>query len=924
MVLGCLLAAPWGCGAPRPMALEPPDETRFTRTVLVDGLDEPIKMDFDREGRVYIIERGGALKRFDEATGQLTELGSAPVFTGSESGLIGILLDEQFETTRHIFLYYQVPGEVREARLSRFTLGANDRLELGSEVVLLSWPHDVASHMGGGMVWDPRGTGDLYLATGDNTQPSQYSRLQWTNAAGGIGEAQVRDAQRTSGNTNDLRGKILRIRPQRGGGYTIPEGNLFPPGMPNTRPEIYVMGARNPWRLSIDSRTGHLYWGDIGPDAGQDSLGVGPRGYDEFNVAPSAGNYGWPFFIGYNRAYHSYDPETGTYGAPLDPERPVNASPNNAGLRELPPARPALVAYPYAVSEEYPFLGSGGRASLGGPLFRQADFSAAERPFPAYYEGKWIVGDFARAWIMVIATAGESGEVASIERFLADEEFYSPLDLKFGPDGDLYVLEYGRSPEGRLSKIEYNAGNRPPRVQVAINRSAGAVPLEVRLSSEGTVDYDGDPLSYEWVVTRAEGGPPQRFTEPHPTVTLSQPGVYRAVLTATDPHGASDSGELEIVAGNEPPAVTLEVTRGNRSFYFPGDAVEYRVTVSDREDGSLADAGIAPEDVYVSVEYLPLGMSPLDLEEVTSLGPEVPVQHMRALGLVARYNCAACHAVDAPSIGPSFLQAAERYGERDGATAYLADKIISGGSGVWGDSPMPPHPGMRPAEGAALARYILGLGGADVGPRRLPLQGSVRTEGRLAADRRAPEQGAYLLRATYTDRGAGGVAPITTSKALLLRYPHLASETAEVISEGIAHSPSRGDPMFIISESGAHVGVRNIDLTGIDALEIAALTRFWTWSHFVGGTAEVRLGSATGQLIGEPASIRPPTAVPESGVFFGDDLDPPMVVDVSGIDGVHDLFFVFHNPELAAGEALFLLTGIGFRNDGASSSATDR
>lgn len=893
-------------------AAGPPEENRFTRTVLLEGLDEPIALDFDRQGQVYIIERPGALKRFDEATGQVTLLGTIPVFTESECGLIGLLLDREFETTRHIYLYYQVPGEVRESRLSRFTLSTDDQLDLGSEIVLLSWPHEVASHMGGGMIWDPRGTGDLYLATGENSTPTQYSPLLWTNP-GGAGQ----DAQRTAGNTNDLRGKILRIRPQPDGSYTIPEGNLFPPGTPNTRPEIYVMGTRNPWRLSIDSRTGYLYWGDVGPDAGQDSTGIGPRGYDELNVAPSAGNYGWPFFIGYNRPYHSYDPETETFGATFDPERPVNSSPNNTGLRELPPARPALIAYPYGVSEEYPILSSGGRAAVGGPLFRTANFAAAARPFPEYYDGKWLVVDFIRNWIMVVATNEQGTEVVSLERFLPAERYNSPLDMKFGSSGDLYVIEYGRSPDGRLSKIEYNAGNRAPRVQAAVDRTAGATPLRIALSSEGTLDHDGDRLRYEWVVTRREGGASQRFTDPNPTVTLTEPGVYHVVLTATDPAGESGSTELEIVAGNEPPVLTLEITGGNRSFYFPDGAIAYRVNVSDHEDGRLADGDIAAEDVQVTVEYVPAGLSPVDLAEVNSLTPGASAQHVRAFGLLAQYNCAACHAVDTRILGPSFHEVAQRYQDRQGAVDFLSQKIITGGSGVWGQTPMPPHPSITPAQGATLAQYVLSLARADAAPQRLPLQGryapTVRTVPRGEPDQQLePQPGAYLLRATYTDRGASGVAPIMASQVVLLRYPQLAPETADVISEGISDAPSRGDPMFIVSRDGAHISFRGIDLTGVDRVEIGALTRFWTWSHFLGGTAEVRLGSPTGQLVGTPVTITPPATLPDQ-VVLGENLEKPVVVDVSAVSGMHDVYFVFRNAQARADDALMILTGIGFR-----------
>ncbi len=60
------------------------------------------------------------------------------------------------------------------------------------------------------------------------------------------------DAQRSAANTNDLRGKVLRIKPKANGGYAIPRGNLFPVGTPKTRPEIYAMGLRNPFRIEVD------------------------------------------------------------------------------------------------------------------------------------------------------------------------------------------------------------------------------------------------------------------------------------------------------------------------------------------------------------------------------------------------------------------------------------------------------------------------------------------------------------------------------------------------------------------------------------------------------------------------------------------------------------------------------------------------
>ena len=184
--------------------------------------------------------------------------------------------------------------------------------------------------------------GNLFLSTGDDTNPFESDGFSPSDERPGRSPW---DAQKGSSNTNDLRGKILRITPQPDGSYTIPEGNLFPPGTPNSRPEIYVMGCRNPYRIGIDYKSGYLYWGDVGPDARADDEVRGPRGIDEFNQAKEAGFFGWPYFTGNNLAYAEHDFASNTTGNFHDPAAPINNSPNNNGLQELPPAQEAMIYY---------------------------------------------------------------------------------------------------------------------------------------------------------------------------------------------------------------------------------------------------------------------------------------------------------------------------------------------------------------------------------------------------------------------------------------------------------------------------------------------------------------------------------------------------------------------------------------------------
>jgi Glucose/sorbosone dehydrogenases len=113
------------------------DLTRFTRKVLVEGLNEPIQLEFDRRGRVWWIERGGNLRRLDESTGKVALIGKIPIALVGEAGLIGLLLDRDFERSRHLYVYYSAPGDVREMHLSRFTVNAKDSLDLRSEIIMM-------------------------------------------------------------------------------------------------------------------------------------------------------------------------------------------------------------------------------------------------------------------------------------------------------------------------------------------------------------------------------------------------------------------------------------------------------------------------------------------------------------------------------------------------------------------------------------------------------------------------------------------------------------------------------------------------------------------------------------------------------------------------------------------------------------------
>ena len=430
-----------------------PAENHFKQTVFVQGMDEPMELDLLDDGRILYIERPGSIKIVDPDAGTVTFVDSLDVFHQLEDGLLGLAVDPDYTNNHWIYLFYSPPGDEAKQHVSRFVL-QGDSLSAETIVLVIHNQRDECCHAAGSLEFGP--DGNLFIAVGDNTNPfasdgfnpidEQPGRSPW-------------DAQKSAANPNDLRGKILRIKPESDGTYSIPEGNLFPEGTEGTRPEIYAMGLRNPYRMAIDRRTGYLYWGDVGPDAGADNPTRGPQGHDEINQARTPGFFGWPYFIGNNKPYHDYDFGPQTSGPLFDPTAPVNDSPNNTGIQTLPPAQPAFIWYPYGPSAEFPLLGAGGRTAVAGPVFYWDDYEDTARRFPPYYDGKLFIYEWMRDQIFVV-TMNEQSDYESIERFLPSTTFSNPIDMLFGPDGAMYLLEYGNTwnaanPDARLSRIDY-------------------------------------------------------------------------------------------------------------------------------------------------------------------------------------------------------------------------------------------------------------------------------------------------------------------------------------------------------------------------------------------------------------------------------------------------------------------------------------
>ncbi|TCO47347.1 ThuA domain-containing protein [Actinocrispum wychmicini] len=555
----------------------------FQKVTLDDNTSNPMMLDVAGDGRVFYIDRLGDVKVIRPAGGVLTA-GHLDVFTANESGLLGIALDPRFTTNNWMYLYYSPNGKDVD-RLSRFTVKADNTLDMTSEKVVLEVPVQRAEccHHGGGMVFDP-GTGDLWLANGDNTNPFASDGYAPIDQRGGRSSW---DAQRTSANTNDLRGKVLRIHPQSDGTYTIPVGNLFAPGTANTRPEIYGMGFRNPFRIGIDPKTHKLMVANYGPDAGTASATRGPENTVEWDILNQPGNYGWPYCIGNNKAYNQYDFATGTSGALFDCAHPVNNSPNNTGLTALPPALPAMVYYHYSADPAFPEIGGGG-APMAGPVYRYDPALGSDRKWPAYWDGKEIFGEWNQNKLYSFQLNEDGGKLTDINQIFPSFTFKKPMDMKFGPDGALYLIEWGSgfggdNTDSGIYRIDYVQGNRAPIAKATADRTSGPAPLAVHFSSDGSRDPDGTPITYAWDF---DGNGTTDSTTANPTFTYPTNGNFSATLTVTDPSGKSATASVPIVVGNTAPTVTLNLPPNGGVFDW-GDQVRFGVTVTDPEDGTI-------------------------------------------------------------------------------------------------------------------------------------------------------------------------------------------------------------------------------------------------------------------------------------------------------------------------------------------------
>jgi cytochrome c len=841
------------------------DPGRFEREIIVPACHDPMQCEITADGRVFFIERGGALKLVKPVTRQVILLGHRDVHLTGEVGMLGLALDRDFEKSQSLFLFFSPKEKKGTLRLARFNL-RGDKLDLDSEKILFDYKleHPGLQHQGGGLFM--AANGDLLIGTGDNT--STIPEIQIDERPG----KQTHDAQRTSANSMDLRGKVLRVRPTADGGYSIPPGNLFPDGKIG-RAEIFAMGVRNAFRLSADAKSGFIYWGDVGQNI-DESIGAGPNGYDEVNQARGAGNFGWPHFTGSNEPYRKFDFVTRQAGTFFDVNAPVNTSPNNTGARALPRPQPAFIWYPSGPSREFPTLGSGGRSAMAGPVNHFDSAVTNDLKLPRHFDHTLFIYDWMRNWIQ-IARLDAKERLAGLEPFLPGMRFRKPVELKLAPDHTLYVIEYGDkwggNTDAQIVRLIYRRGNRAPVAVASADTLAGKAPLKVRFDARGSSDKDGHALSFAWSFgTNGALGVSRDVT---PEFVFENAGEHPVTLNVTDKEGAQATTRLEIRAGNAPPQVFIEAP-ATGSFYDPKQSFTYRLAVRDDEDGDSEDGLIPPGRVLLEAKATPRAARAVENEAALHPGFKL----MRAT------TCFACHITTDTNVGPPYVEVSRKYRRDEIARERLAQRIITGGVGVWGQEvPMPPHPQHTLEETRQMADWILSLADLDAPPPQAGFTGTL-TAPEFNRERRASPP-VFALTASYIDNGASGQPQLRGERVAIL-HPRRKKAASFDDARGAEVVDVFEGEEFLVARlaDGGWVKFDTVNLTGIQSLSLR-----------LGGVAksvslEVRADSAQGLLLARAPLLKP-------GADFRE-----LTVPVRDPGGIHDLVFIVRgeSPESPA------------------------
>jgi cytochrome c len=396
---------------------------------------------------IYYVQRFGEVKYYDGAAHRVSNMGKFAVQAKgayNDNGLMGIAVDPAFDLNRRLYFWYVPPvantNDNRRLRLSRVVVKPDNTLDMASEKILIDIQGSKSDkyHSGGPMEFDAYG--DLWIQIGNNsddvvdgTDPKNpYSQFDRKDPAS--------SEEWGPSNTASMRGGTIRIHPDESAkGYAIPSGNFgeywsayFKSRGNDTLaaqyldpakvlPEVYVKGERSNYSLSVHPTKRWAAWGTVNYKS---SL-------DEFNITSHPIFAGFPYFHGDNQAV----PGLNEVLKGMDPDHPVNTSPFNTGVTELPPATPGMLI-------------NFANTAIGGPIYVYDPGLASKTKFPPHLNNTWIGFNWFQSLMYffdldtVNLAVTRKTEVSGAGNLFAAVPLRRPLEAKYGPDGALYILNY--------------------------------------------------------------------------------------------------------------------------------------------------------------------------------------------------------------------------------------------------------------------------------------------------------------------------------------------------------------------------------------------------------------------------------------------------------------------------------------------------
>jgi glucose/arabinose dehydrogenase len=576
----------------------------FLESVVFTGLTQPTAVRFSPDGRVFVAEKSGLIKVFDDLSDTTPTIFAdlrTRVHNFWDRGLLGLALHPGFPAIPWVYVLYThdaaiggiaprwgtadatsdgcpfPPGAteygcVVSARLSR--LQADGSVMTGAEQVLVEgWGQQYPSHSIGALAFGSDGA--LYVSGGDGASfnfvdygqagsplnplgdpPVPIGSLQTPPSAQG-GALRSQSPRRLPGEPVVLNGAILRLDPETGG--PLPDNPLFSHPDPMAR-RIVGYGLRNPFRLTLRPGTQEVWVGDVGWSTWEELNRVAaPTG-------PAVANFGWPCYEGPNR-------------------QPAYDAANLAQCEQLY-AGSGTVTAPYFTYAHTEKIVAGESCPTGGSSITGLAFYNGGS-YPTAYNGALFFADYSRRciWVMFPGANGLP-EPTSRTTFLAPAR--DPVDLQIGPGGDLFYVDLGG---GTIRRVAFIGGNQPPTAVIQAAPLSGPTPLTVAFDGTGSSDPDpGQTLTFSWDLDG--DGVFGDATDPRPSFTYAAAATYTVRLRVTDPGDASHTTSIVIWAGNTPPTAVIDSPLPTFT-WRAGETIAFSGHASDVQQGALPASALS-------------------------------------------------------------------------------------------------------------------------------------------------------------------------------------------------------------------------------------------------------------------------------------------------------------------------------------------